>query len=338
MSDSLLSQAEIDLLLNGNDTESQGAANHKEQASSGDTIKNYDPNTQRRVVRERLLSLEIINERFARQLRIGLFNLLRRSPDITAGSIKIQPYHEFARNLSVPTNLNLVHMNPLRGTALFVFSPNLVFLIVDSLFGGDGRFPTKADGREFTPTEQRIIEKMLSLTLEAYDSAWSTIFNLQTEYVRSEIQVKFANITSSTNDIVVTTSFNIEIGTHSGEINICIPFNIIEPLRGLLTNPPIEHSGQEDQQWRSMLASQVRDAELELVANFANIDTQLSKILHLSKGDIIQFEKPETIHAFVDGVPVLTGEYGCVDNQYALKVEKMITSSLGLKNKVSIND
>jgi flagellar motor switch protein FliM len=333
MSDSILSQAEIDLLLNGSDGESQDLNISGEQSSTSDEIKRYDPNTQRRVVRERLLSLEIINERFARQLRIGLFNLIRRSPDITAGSIKIEPYHEFARNLSVPTNLNLVHMNPLRGTALFVFSPNLVFLVVDSLFGGDGRFPTKADGREFTPTEQRIIEKILSLALEAYDSAWSSIFNLHTEYVRSEIQVKFANITSSPNDIVVTTSFNIEIGPHSGEINICIPFNMIEPLRGLLTNPPIEHSGQEDQQWRNMLASQVRDAELELIANLTNIETRLSKIMNMNKGDIIPFEQPDTVQAFIDGVPVLTGEYGCADNQYALKVGKVITTSLGLDNK-----
>ncbi len=98
---------------------------------------------QRRVVRERLQALEIINERFARHFRMGLFNLLRRSPDITVGAIRIQPYHEFARNLPVPTNLNLIHLKPLRGTGLVVFSPSLVFIAVDNLFGGDGRFPTK---------------------------------------------------------------------------------------------------------------------------------------------------------------------------------------------------
>ncbi len=326
MSDSILSQAEIDRLLNGgSNTENESVANN---AVTDDGIKPYDPNTQRRVVRERLHSLEIINERFARQFRMGLFNLLRRSPDITAGNIRIQPYHEFARNLPVPTNLNLVHMNPLRGTALFVFSPNLVFMAVDNLFGGDGRFPTKADGREFTPTEQRVINRMLSMALEAYDFAWSSIFKLHTEYVRAEIQVKFTNITSSPNDIVVTTPFYVEIGPHRGEFDICIPFSIIEPLRELLTNPPMENSKQEDQQWRNTLATQVRDTELELVANFSDISTRLSQVMKMQKGDIIPIDKKESIEARVDGVPVFSGKYGCVNNQYALKVEQMMNPAL----------
>ncbi|MGS6401158.1 flagellar motor switch protein FliM, partial [Enterobacter hormaechei] len=231
MADSFLSQDEIDRLLNA-DTESPDDL-HGSMGDAG--IKPYDPNTQRRVIRERLHSLEIINERFARQFRMGLFNLLRRSSDITAGNIKIQPYHEFARNLPVPTNLNLLHLNPLRGTALMAFSSGLVFMAVDNLFGGDGRFPTKADGREFTPTEQRVIHRMLTMAREAYEFAWGSIYKIKTEYIRSEIQVKFTNITSSPNDVVVTTPFSVEIGSHRGEFNICIPFSTIEPLRELLS-------------------------------------------------------------------------------------------------------
>lgn len=326
MSDSILSQDEIDRLLNGSNSAPGDSAATID--ISDEAIKPYDPNTQRRVVRERLHSLEIINERFARQFRIGLFNLLRRSPDISVGNIKIQPYHEFARNLPVPTNLNLVHMHPLRGMALFVFSPNLVFMSVDNLFGGDGRFPTKVEGREFTPTEQRVIRRMLKMALEAYEYAWSSIFKLTTEYVRAEIQVKFTNITSSPNDIVVTTPFYVEIGAHSGEFDICIPFSMIEPLRELLTNAPRENTQQEDVLWRNKLALQVRETELELVAQFAETSMRLSQILQLRKGDVIPLEKTETIEAKVDGVPVLTGKYGAVNNQYALKVEGLISSAL----------
>lgn len=326
MSDSILSQDEIDRLLNGGSAIKNEPGDNKVEL--GSDIRPYDPNTQRRVIRERLHSLEIINERFSRQFRIGLFNLLRRSTDITAGNIKIQPYYEFARNLPVPTNLNLVHLNPLRGTSLFVFSPNLVFIAVDNLFGGEGRFPTKADGREFTPTEQRIINRILQMALEAYEYAWSRIFKLKTEYVRAEVQVKFTNITSSPNDIVITTPFQVEIGPHSGTFDICIPFSMIEPLRELLSNPPMENSRQEDRAWRNSLVSQVRESELELVANFAELQTKLSHILKLQKGDIIPLEKPETIKAMIDGVPVLSGKYGAQDNQYALKVEQLISPAL----------
>ncbi|ELT2292567.1 FliM/FliN family flagellar motor switch protein [Shigella sonnei] len=163
MGDSILSQAEIDALLNG---DSEVKDEPTASVSGESDIRPYDPNTQRRVVRERLQALEIINERFARHFRMGLFNLLRRSPDITVGAIRIQPYHEFARNLPVPTNLNLIHLKPLRGTGLVVFSPSLVFIAVDNLFGGDGRFPTKVEGREFTHTEQRVINRMLKLALD----------------------------------------------------------------------------------------------------------------------------------------------------------------------------
>lgn len=327
MSDSILSQAEIDRLLNGGSgSESDVAA--ESAALPGDNVTPYDPNTQRRVVRERLQSLEIINERFARQFRIGLFNLLRRSPDVTVGNIKIQPYHEFARNLPIPTNLNLVHLNPLRGTALFVFSPNLVFVAVDNLFGGDGRFPTKVEGREFTPTEQRIIKRILNMALDAYSEAWSTIYKLDVEYVRAEIQVKFTNITTSPNDIVVTTPFYVEIGAQSGEFDICIPFSMIEPLRELLTSPPLENSRQEDEKWRDNLATQVKASEVELVANFAEIPTRLSRVLKMKKGDVITIDAPERTEVTVDDVPVLYGKYGSLNGQYALKVEHLFNSAL----------
>ncbi|EBX3952532.1 flagellar motor switch protein FliM, partial [Salmonella enterica subsp. enterica serovar Offa] len=191
-------------------------------------------------------------------------------------------------------------------TALFVCSPNLVFIAVDNLFGGDGRFPTKVDGREFTPTEQRIINRMLNMALQAYDEAWSSIFPLKTEYVRSEIQVKFTNITSSPNDIVVTTPFYVEVGSHSGEFDICIPFSMIEPIRELLMNPPLENSRQENTNWRNTLAQQVKNTELELVSTLVNIPTRLSDVLKMKKDDIISFDKPDLIEAAVDGVPVLS--------------------------------
>ncbi|HAV1684969.1 TPA: flagellar motor switch protein FliM [Enterobacter hormaechei] len=329
MADSFLSQDEIDRLLNA-DTESPDDL-HGSMGDAG--IKPYDPNTQRRVIRERLHSLEIINERFARQFRMGLFNLLRRSSDITAGNIKIQPYHEFARNLPVPTNLNLLHLNPLRGTALMAFSSGLVFMAVDNLFGGDGRFPTKADGREFTPTEQRVIHRMLTMAREAYEFAWGSIYKIKTEYIRSEIQVKFTNITSSPNDVVVTTPFSVEIGSHRGEFNICIPFSTIEPLRELLSNPPMDNSRHEDSEWRSMLASQMRETELELVAQSADINTRLSNVMKMKKGDIIPLDKQEFIEANVGSVPVFTAKYGSVNNQYALKVDRMNQPALKSFNK-----
>lgn len=325
MTDDILSQEEIDALLGGGKSENTSATNDKELNGG---VKKYDPATQRRVVRERLQALEIINERFVRQLRMVYFNLFRRSPEITLGPLKTMPYHEFAKNLPVPTNLNLVNLKPLRGSSLFVFSPSLVFIAVDNLFGGDGRFPTRVEGREFTPTEQRVIRRMLRLALDAYSECWSAVYKIDAEFVRSESQIKFTNITSSPNDIVVTTDFNIELGNAQGEFSICIPFSMIEPIRELLKNPPLENSQSEDELFKKQIRKEIHLSEVELNVSFVNIPMRLNDILTLSEGDILPIEKPDILTAYIDGVPVLTGRYGNHNGQYAIKVQDMMNPIL----------
>ena len=209
---------------------------------------------------------------------------------------------------------------------------------VGHLFGGDGRFPTKVEGREFTHTEQRVIRRMLKLALEGYSDAWKAIYPLDVEYVRSEMQVKFTNITTSPNDIVVNTPFQVEIGNLVGEFNICIPFSMIEPLRELLVNPPLENSRQEDNHWRDNLVKQVQHSELELIAHFADVSLRLSRILQLKPGDVLPIEKPDRIIAHVDGVPVLTSQYGTLNGQYALRVEHLINPILNSLNEEQPNE
>ncbi len=165
-----LSQEEVDALLKGVNGDQDSADSRSSSESS--TVRPYNLATQERIVRGRMPTLEIINERFARLMRASLFNFIRRSAEISIGPVRVQKYSEFIRNLPVPTNLNLVHIKPLRGTALFVFDPNLVFLIVDNLFGGDGRFHTRVEGRDFTPTEQRIILRLLNIVFENYGTSW----------------------------------------------------------------------------------------------------------------------------------------------------------------------
>src|SRR5690606_25113860 len=154
----------------------------------------YDLGRQERIVRGRMPTMELINERFARYLRIGLFNYIHRSTEISVGPIKVHKYSDFIRNLVVPTNLNLVQVKPLRGTGLVVLDPNLVFLVVDNMFGGDGRFHTRVEGRDFTPTEQRIIQGLLNVVFSEYEKAWKPVHEIKFEYMRSEMNTQFANI------------------------------------------------------------------------------------------------------------------------------------------------
>jgi flagellar motor switch protein FliM len=169
MSSEFLSQDEVDALLKGVTGESDEPAAVEENEGG---VRSYNLGTQERIVRGRMPTLELVNERFARYLRIGLFNYMHRTTEVSVGPIRVQKYSEFIRNLVVPTNLNLVSAKPLRGTSLFVFDPNLVFLVVDNMFGGDGRFHTRVEGRDFTGTEQRIIQGLLHVVFTEYDRAW----------------------------------------------------------------------------------------------------------------------------------------------------------------------
>jgi flagellar motor switch protein FliM len=322
MADNFLSQEEVDALLKGVNGDQDDVSTPEE--STG--VRTYNLATQERIVRGRMPTLEIINERFARLLRVGLFNFLRRSAEVSVGSVRVSKYSEFIRNLVVPTNLNLVHMKPLRGTALMVFDPGLVFLLVDNLFGGDGRFHTRVEGRDFTQTEQRIILRILDIVFVAYTKSWEPVFPVEFEYIRSEMNTQFANI-ATPNEVVVSSTFTVELGSVSGQIHFCMPYSMIEPIRDALTSSLQGEALEVDKRWIRLMTQQIQIAEVELVATLGTGRASFDDILNMKVGDIIPLTVPEQIQATVDGVPVMDCTYGVLNGQYALKVEKLLANA-----------
>ncbi|MES1923776.1 flagellar motor switch protein FliM [Salinisphaera sp. T31B1] len=320
--DDILSQEEIDSLLKGVSGDDEPAAGS--DAANGRRVRPFDPASQQRVVRGRLHTFDIINERFARHFRMSLFNLIRRSADITVGSVKIQKYSDFTRNLPVPANINLISMKPLRGNALVVFPPNLVYLVVDSLFGGDGRFLTKSEGREFTHTEQRIIQRLLALALDSYAEGWKSVYPLQLEYQRAEMQVKFANITTTSNELVVNTTFHLEVGAFGSDFHICMPYAMLEPIRELLSGP-LQKTDPDEERFRThQLAGEVKQSHVRLTADFTELASTLGRVQRLSVGDVLPIALPAEITARVDGVPVFNCDYGRIGDRKALRVTRVI--------------
>ncbi|MET3138782.1 flagellar motor switch protein FliM [Undibacterium sp. GrIS 1.2] len=322
MSDNFLSQEEVDALLKGV-TGDQDDSQSQEDTSG---VRPYNLATQERIVRGRMPTLEIINERFARLLRIGLFNFLRRSAEVSVGTVRVSKYSEFIRNLVVPTNLNLTHMKPLRGTSLIVLDPGLVFLLVDNLFGGDGRFHTRVEGRDFTQTEQRIIQRILEIIFETYAKSWEPVYPVEFEYIRSEMNTQFANI-ATPNEVVVSTTFTIELGPVSGEMHMCMPYSMIEPIRDILTSSLQGETLEVDKRWVRLMTQQIQIAEVEIVADLGTAKVTLGDILNMKEGDVIPISIPDIVSAKVDGTPVMECKYGVFNGQYALRVEKLISSS-----------
>lgn len=323
MATDFLSQDEVDALLKGVTGETDEPAVSDEDDGG---VRTYNLGTQERIVRGRMPTLELINERFARFLRIGLFNYMHRTTEISVGPIRVQKYSEFIRNLVVPTNLNLVAAKPLRGTSLFVLDPNLVFLVVDNMFGGDGRFHTRVEGRDFTPTEQRIIQGLLNVIFHEYSRSWKPVYELTFEYIRSEMNSQFANI-ATPSEIVISTTFSLEFGGTAADMHICFPYSMVEPIRDLLYSSMQSDQLSTDQRWILMLRKQLKDAEVEISAQLATATISLDQVLKMKTGDIIPISIADKITAHVDDIPLMECSYGQQGGQYALKIERFITST-----------
>ncbi len=277
----LLSQDEIDALLHGVD---DGLVQTDIAAEPG-TVKSYDLTSQDRIVRGRMPTLEMINERFARYTRISMFNMLRRSADVAVGGVQVMKFGEYVHSLYVPTSLNLVKIKPLRGTALFILDAKLVFKLVDNFFGGDGRH-AKIEGREFTPTELRVVRMVLEQAFVDLKEAWQAIMEVNFEYINSEVNPAMANIVGPSEAIVVST-FHIELDGGGGDLHVTMPYSMIEPVREMLDAGFQSDLDDQDERWVNALRQDVMDVDVPINATVARRQLKLRDILHMQPGDVI---------------------------------------------------
>ena len=323
MSESFLSQEEVDALLEGVTGESQRNA---EEVFEPGEVRSYDISSQERIVRGRMPTMEIVNERFARNLRLGLFNFIRRSPEVSVSPVAVQRYSAFLRDMVVPSNFNIVAIRPLRGNGLIVCEPSLVFGIIDTLFGGAGKFQTRIEGRYFSPTEQRVINRLVEVICTEYKKAWKGVYPLELEYQRSEMQPQFANI-ATPSETVVSTAFQLEIGDLSGAVHICMPYATMEPIRDVLYSSTQGESVEVDRRWVRVLTREIQSAEVTLVAELARADATVEQLLSMKAGDFIELDHEPRIRASVGGVPVFDCQYGTHNAKYAIRIEECLRNS-----------
>lgn len=315
MTTDLLSQDEIDALLHGVDS---GAVDVEPPPAPGEA-RTYDFATQERIIRGRLPTLEMINERFARTWRIGLFNLLRRSVDLSVRGIDMIRFGEYMHSLQVPTNINLVKMKPLRGTGIMMFEPRLVFTVVDNFFGGNGKYHTRIEGREFTPTEMRVIQLLLKQTFSDFTEAWAPVMNVEFEYMNSEVNPHFANIISPREYIVVC-RFNVELEGGGGELHLALPWSMLEPIREQLDAGVQSDRVEKDENWTSALHAQLQDVAVDVKSTLATRQISLRELSKLKVGDVIPIDLKPEIPVHVEHLPLFTGEFGVHNGKNAVKI------------------
>ena len=321
MSKDILSQDEVDALLGGVD-DGVIDTSPDEGAFDGEAHP-FDFNNQERISRGRLPTLEMINERFARYFRISFFDMLRKSPEISVTGIEMVKFNEYIQTLQQPTSLSMIKMMPLRGTGLIVLNPELVFILVDNFFGGDGSIEAKIEPREFTSTELRVIEKVVHISFRDLVKAWEPVMSVNFNYHNHEVNPQMATIVSPT-EVVVISTFHVELDGGGGDIQIVYPYSMIEPIRNLLDTGVQSDHGEIDERWAILLKEELMHAKINMQALFIEKQVPLSDLINFRTGDIIPIDMPEQVLLLAEDMPVIRGQFGEHQGNAAIKVEDVI--------------
>jgi flagellar motor switch protein FliM len=330
----LLSQDEIDALLHGVDDVEEEEIDESDGGGKSGTL-DYDFSSQDRIVRGRMPTLELVNERFARHMRISLFNMMRRTAEVSINGVQMIKFGEYIHTLFVPTSLNMVRFRPLKGTGLITMEARLVFILVDNFFGGDGRYHAKIEGREFTPTERRIIQMLLKLIFEDYKEAWSPVMDVSFEYLDSEVNPAMANIVSPT-EVIVISSFHIELDVGGGDFHVALPYSMLEPIRELLDAGVQSDKEDTDYRWSKALRDEIMDVYVDLSTQLLEMEIPLSQILELKDGDIIPIEMPEHITVYVEDLPTYRAKLGRCRDNVAIQISEKIKRPESAKSEMNV--
>lgn len=319
----ILSQEEVDALLRGvTDGEIE---TETEEAADESGIVSYDLTSQERIIRGRMPTLDIINQRFTRLFRNSLSSTLRKVLDVSTVSTDTVKFGEFIKSLPVPASLHIFKMDPLRGFALFIAESKLVFALVDTFFGGGGNVSMKIEGRDFTTIEQRMIKKVVLMALEDFEKAWKPVHNVTISFVRSEVNPQFAAIVPPT-DVVVVILFEIEMDQVSGTITVCLPYSTIEPIIGKLKAGFQSDQLEVDQLWIKRLRERMLEAQVEVVVELGKAIITSKDLVNFKVGDIIQLDNDvnDELNVKIEGVSKFRGYPGTMKGNKAVQVSSII--------------
>ncbi|HIV15391.1 MAG TPA: flagellar motor switch protein FliM [Candidatus Avisuccinivibrio pullicola] len=324
-----LTQDEIDALLHGADEV------EPEVPEDDGGIKVFDFGSQERIVRGRMPTLELVDERFARHMRISLFNMMRHSAEVTWIGVKMMKFGEYVQTLYVPTSLNMVRFRPLKGTALITLEARLVFILVENFFGGEGRFRAKIEGREFTPTERRIIQKLLRMIFEDYKEAWAPVMDVEFEYLDSEVNPAMANIVSPS-EVLVVNQFHIDLDGGGGDMHIAFPYSMIEPIRELLDAGVQSDKGDTDVRWNKALREEVLDVLVDMRVKLLDTELSLGQVLDLKAGDVLRVDMPDDLLVYIEDLPSYRAKLGRTREKLAIQISDILKRPPSIKNDLSL--
>jgi len=321
----ILSQEEVDALLrgiSGGDIETEVV-----DLQGPSDVMTYDLTSQDRIIRGRMPTLEMTNEKFARMFRTTLSSLLRKVTSVNAISTDMVKFGEFLKSIPVPTSMHLFKLEPLRGNALIIVESKIIFMLVDIIFGGSGRSAFKIEGREFTAIESNIIKKVILSALGDLEKAWQSLIGLKINYQRSEINPQFVQLVPPT-DVVIVSNFEIEVEYSSGTISVCIPYSTLEPLRDRLQAGYQSEQLEVDKTWINRFKGGLLASKIDLTARLGSTEINAGEVISLKKGDVIPLSQfiLDPINVYVEDILKFRGRPVIYKGNQAIQVLQIISS------------
>ncbi|MCB0368256.1 MAG: flagellar motor switch protein FliM [Bdellovibrionales bacterium] len=328
----VLSQSEVDALLAAvSDGDVATADTPKESSGSAKVtddkkVVSYDLTSQDRIIRGRLPQLEVIYEKYMRAFRVSLSGALRKIASISLTSTEFLKFGEFINTLPMPTCMSVLRFNNLRGSALMVIESKLAYALVDSFFGGADRPYTKIDGKDFTPIELSIVRKVVELAIHDLEQAWSSVEKIGCSFVRTEVNPQFVGIVPPT-DVVIASTFDVELENATGTISMVIPYSTIEPIKQKLSTGFQVESDQTDKKlWTAIIKEQLMDTDVEIKINLGETQILLEDLMSLKEGDVIPLTQDATgeLDVQIENVKKYKGYYGNHHGTVAVQVTRPI--------------
>ena len=320
----ILSQDEVDALLRG--ISGGQVETEQEEIHDPSDVVTYDLTSQDRIIRGRMPTLEMTNEKFVRMFRTTLSALMRKVVSVSTLAVDMIKFGEFLKTIPVPTSLHLFRMEPLRGSAIIVLESKLIFTLVDILFGGTGKEFYKVEGREFTAIENNLIKRVVLSAIGDIEKAWKSVIELKVSYQRAEVNPQFVQIVPPT-DIVVVINFEVEVEYTTGILSICIPYSMLEPVREKLHAGFQSEQMEVDRTWMNRFRKGLMKAKVDLVVELGRTEISGSEVVQLKKGDVIPLEQyaRDPLNVYVEGTRKFTGSAGVYRGNQAIQVVGIMT-------------
>lgn len=321
----ILSQDEIDALLKGVVSGEVDTA-PKEAPQEAKGVMRYDLFNQERIIRGRMPTMEMINDRFIRRQSVAWTGMIREAVEFAVVGTQVLKFGEFLKKVPMPSSLNVFHMSPLRGSALFVMDAFLVYLVVDYFFGGKGQTHVKPEGRDFTPVQLRIIKKLLQQSLADLEKAWHAVVPVKVEYARSESNPQFAMVVTAS-EIVIVVTLQVIVGETARELYIVYPYSMLEPIKEKLYSDLVSDQVDHHGEWNHRFRERLQDCPLPIAVRLGTATVTVKDVMNFAPGDVILLDQHPGDHldCYIEGYHKFQGSPGIYKGNHACRVTKILS-------------